>query len=73
MDLPAYACHECAHTHAHARTHRHRHTKTYVHKQQGEGKAINVSELVMHHTAALIDRWLRETVPFMFKSHTHTH
>lgn len=47
---------------------KHTRIKTYAHKQQGEVKAINVSELAMHHTSALIDRWHQESVP-----HTHTH
>lgn len=59
IDLPAYACHERAHTHKEMRAHR----------QQGEVKAINVSELAMHHASALIDRWHQESVPVL---HTHT-
>lgn len=41
-------------------------------RRQGEVKAINVSELAMHHTSVLIDRWHQETVLFLF-NHTHTH
>lgn len=54
MDLRVYAHHERAHTHTHI--------KMCEHKQQGEVKAINVSELAMHHTSALIDRWHQESV-----------
>ena len=36
-------------------------------------KAINVSELAMHHTAVLIDRWHQESVPFFFSALADTH
>lgn len=65
MDMPAYAY----------TASRRIHIKTYTPKQQGEVKAINVLELAMHHTSALIDRWHQENVLFFYphtQTNTHT-
>lgn len=56
MDLPAYTH---THTHAHGEVRRAR-------RQQGEVKAINVSEPTMHHTSPLIDRRHQESVLYSF-------
>lgn len=42
----------------------------YTKKQQGEVKAINASEPVVHHTSALTDRWNWEGVLFFLPTHT---
>lgn len=42
-------------------------------RQQGEVKAINVSEPAMRHTAVLIDRWHQESVPFLFSALADMH
>lgn len=68
MDLPVCASHKHVHKHTHF------YRKTYMLKQQGEVKAINVSELAMHHTSALIDRWHQESVPLLVHFlHKNTH
>lgn len=60
------------HTHTYYRCVREKKRKKKK-SRQGEVKVINVSELVMHHTSVLIDRWHQESVPFLFNPIHTTH